>query len=82
MGAAAHLDLFNRTVAAFDSLSEEEADTTWTASLGRTRTAASARRRQAMEDLDAEFESLLETEDIIALNAAWLGARRACWSWT
>ncbi len=25
-----------------------------------------------MEDLDAEFEALLETEDITALNAAWL----------
>ena len=26
MGAAAHLDLFNRTVAAFDSLSDDDAD--------------------------------------------------------
>jgi hypothetical protein len=25
-----------------------------------------------MEDLDAEFESLLETEDVTGLNAAWL----------
>ena len=25
-----------------------------------------------MEELDGEFETLLETEDIVALNAAWL----------
>ena len=73
MGAAAHLDLFNRTVEAFDALSEEDADSYLDGAAGRRR--GGRRRlptRSAMEDLDGEFESLLETEDIVALNAAWL----------
>ena len=76
MGAAAHLDLFNRTVAAFDALTEEEADTLprRRRGLGRRagRTETSRTPSGAMEELDGEFESLLETEDITALNAAWL----------
>ncbi|HEX9086153.1 MAG TPA: hypothetical protein VF867_01340 [Arthrobacter sp.] len=78
MGAAAHLDLFNRTVAAFDSLSEEDADTyldgdsdleagTDFGAGGGTPDAV-----RLLEELDGDFEALLETEDLIALNAAWL----------
>ena len=73
MGAAAHLDLFSRTVAAFDLLSEEEADayldgdTVLDGSAGGVPNAI-----RLLEELDGEFESLLDTEDIIALNAAWL----------
>jgi hypothetical protein len=68
MGAAGHVDLFGRTVEAFAALSEEESDIY----LDGEADAELPERVQAMEDLDAEFESLLETEDIVALNAAWL----------
>ena len=76
MGASAHLDLFNRTVAAFDALSEEDAD----AYLNRDADLDADPEGGAdvpdgvrqMEELDAEFETLLETEDLVALNAAWL----------
>ena len=76
MGASAHLDLFNRTVAAFDALSEEDADAyldrdaDLDADLEGGTDVPDAVRR--LEELDGEFETLLETEDIIALNAAWL----------
>jgi hypothetical protein len=79
MGAAAHLDLFNRSVAAFESLSEEEADAYFDGDTepdgapndgGDGSTAADAVR--LLEELDGDFETLLETEDIVALNAAWL----------
>ncbi|HSL38656.1 MAG TPA: hypothetical protein VK883_17695 [Arthrobacter sp.] len=72
MGAAAHLDLFNRTVAAFEALSEEEADAYLDGDAdldGGTDVPAAVR---LLEELDGEFEALLETEDITALNAAWL----------
>ena len=81
MGAAAHLDLFNRTVAAFGSLSDTDVDTYldggsgWAAG-GDTEGdepgegVSDAVRR--IEELDGEFESILESEDIAALNAAWL----------
>src|ERR671926_128511 len=75
MGAAGHADLFNRTAEAFDSLSEEEADIylDGAADAGESdEDGVLPERVQAMEDLDTEFESLLETEDIVALNAAWL----------
>lgn len=95
MGAAAHLALFNRTAAAFDALSEDDADTYLdgdtagdadglddadggedsTEDDGGTASAEAARSAEAvreLERLDDEFESLLETEDILALNAAWL----------
>jgi len=72
MGAAGHVDLFNRTVEAFDSLSEEEADIYLDGAADAGDDGGLPERVQAMEDLDAEFESLLETEDIVALNAAWL----------
>ena len=71
MGAAGHVDLFDRTVEAFDSLSEEEADIYLDGEADAS-DGELPERVQAMEDLDAEFESLLETEDIVALNAAWL----------
>ncbi|MET4134640.1 hypothetical protein [Pseudarthrobacter sp. PvP090] len=76
MGASAHLDLFNRTVAAFDALSEEDADAYLDRDAdldsdleGGTVVPDAVRH---LEELDGEFETLLETEDIVALNAAWL----------
>ena len=78
MGAVAHLDLFNRTVAAFDSLSEDDADTyldgdaDGDAGLDADGGAGASEAVRRLEELDVEFEELLETEDIIALNAAWL----------
>jgi hypothetical protein len=74
MGAAAHLELFDRTVEAFDSLSEEEEEIYLDGESDGDAEAELPEAVQAMEDLDAEFESLLETEDLIALNAAWLRA--------
>jgi hypothetical protein len=82
MGAAAHLDLFNRTVAAFDSLSEEEADAYLDgdaegdldpeADGDAVLDSGVPEAVQLLDELDAEFEALLEREDILALNAAWL----------
>ncbi|HSN36788.1 MAG TPA: hypothetical protein VLT34_10600 [Arthrobacter sp.] len=74
MGATAHLDLFNRTAAAFDSLSDEEADAylDGDADLDDGAEAGVPDAVRRLEELDGEFETLLESEDIIALNAAWL----------
>lgn len=74
MGAAAHLDLFNRTVAAFDSLSEEEADAylDGDADLDGSTDDGTPDTIGHLEQLDGEFETLLESEDITAFNAAWL----------
>ena len=94
MGATAHLALFNRTAAAFDALSEDDADTYLDGDTddfdgaddgdddglegdsddtadddGGT---ASVEAIRELQELDDEFESLLETEDILVLNAAWL----------
>ena len=70
MGATAHLALFNRTAEAFDALSEEDADIYLDGDTdGESATPEPVR---GLEELDEAFESLLETEDIIALNAAWL----------
>ncbi|ABK05172.1 hypothetical protein Arth_3797 [Arthrobacter sp. FB24] len=82
MGATAHLALFNRTAAAFDALSEDDADAYLDGDAdgdsegfggadngGGT---ASPEAVRELERLDDEFESLLESEDILALNAAWL----------
>jgi hypothetical protein len=74
MGASAHLELFNRTVEAFDALSDDDADAYLDGDSdgeddGGDGTSEAV---QELEELDNEFESLLETEDIIALNAAWL----------
>ncbi|WP_115787112.1 DMP19 family protein [Arthrobacter silvisoli] len=73
MGATAHLDLFNRTAEAFDALSEEEAETYMDGDLDESEAPSEA--VAALEELDGEFEALLETEDIIELNAAWLRAQ-------
>jgi hypothetical protein len=74
MGAAAHLDLFNRSTAAFDSLSEEEAAAylDGDADLDGDTDGGVPDAVRLMEELDGEFDTLLETEDIVALNAAWL----------
>lgn len=74
MGATAHLELFNRTAEAFDALSDDDADAYLDGDSdgeddGGVGTSEAV---QELEELDNEFESLLETEDIIALNAAWL----------
>lgn len=70
MGATGHLELFNRTAAAFDALSEDDAEAYLDGDLDESEEAPEAVAE--LEALDGEFESLLETEDIIALNAAWL----------
>ena len=74
MGAAAHLDLFDRSTAAFDSLSEEEAAAylDGDADLDGDTDGGVPAAVRLMEELDGEFDTLLETEDIVALNAAWL----------
>lgn len=77
MGATAHLDLFNRSAAAFDSLSEEDADAYLDGDAeleggDEGAEAAVPAAVQLLEQLDEEFEPLLETEDLVALNAAWL----------
>ncbi|MCX2748534.1 hypothetical protein OOZ51_12000 [Arthrobacter sp. MI7-26] len=70
MGATGHLELFNRTAAAFDALSEDDAEAYLDGDLDESEEAPEAVAE--LEALDGEFESLLETEDIIELNAAWL----------
>jgi hypothetical protein len=74
LGATAHLDLFNRSVAAFDSLSEEEADAylDGDTDLEGDADGGVPDAVRLLEELDGDFETLLETEDIVALNAAWL----------
>lgn len=76
MGASAHLDLFNRTVAAFEALSAAEAEAYLDGDAdldGRTDGVDGVPHAvRLLEELDGEFEALLETEDITALNAAWL----------
>jgi len=73
MGATAHLELFNRTVAAFDALSEADEENYLDGDLDTEEEPIDAVR--AMEELDGEFEELFETENITALNAAWLLAQ-------
>lgn len=70
MGATAHLELFNRTVAAFDALSEEDEERYLDGDLDAEEESTDAVR--TIEELDGEFEELFETENITALNAAWL----------
>ncbi|MCU1565088.1 MAG: hypothetical protein JWQ56_25 [Pseudarthrobacter sp.] len=70
MGATAHLDLFNRAVEAFGDLSEEEEEHYLDGGLDDTDETPDGVLR--MEELDGEFEELLESENITALNAAWL----------
>lgn len=70
MGATRHLELFNRTAATFDALSEEEAEAYLDGELDESETPPAS--VVALDELDGEFESLLEEEDIIDLNAAYL----------
>lgn len=70
MGATAHLELFNRTVAVFDALSEEDEERYLDGDLDTEEESNDAVR--TIEELDGEFEELFETENITALNAAWL----------
>jgi hypothetical protein len=70
MGATAHLGLFNRAVQAFDDLSEEDEEHYLDGGPDDTEETPDGVLR--MEELDGEFEELLETENSTALNAAWL----------
>lgn len=70
MGATAHLDLFNRTAETFDALSEEDQERYLDGDLDTEEESSVGVR--LMEELDGEFEELFETENITALNAAWL----------
>jgi hypothetical protein len=83
MGALAHLDLFNRTVAAFEALSEDDAEAYLDGDAhegveedpdggAAPDSSVFSEAVQLLDELDGEFEELLETEDITALNAAWL----------
>ena len=71
MGAKAHLDLFNRTDAAFEALSEDEVDA-YLDGDAEDEDSEVSDAVLAQEELDNEFEALLETEDLMELNAAWL----------
>lgn len=70
MGATAHLELFNRTAEAFDDLSEDDEERYLDGALDEDEESSDGVR--GMEELDGEFEELLESENITALNAAWL----------
>lgn len=70
MGATAHLELFNRTVEAFDALSQEDEERYLDGDLDTEEESTDGVR--TMEELDGEFEELFETENITALNASWL----------
>lgn len=70
MGASDHLELFNRAAEAFDALSDEDADHYLDGGIGPSAETPDGVLR--MEELDGEFEELLERENITALNAAWL----------
>ncbi|WP_026556099.1 DMP19 family protein [Arthrobacter sp. 35W] len=70
MGATGHLDLFDRTAAAFAGLNDDDTEAYLDGALDESEERPSA--VAALDQLDIDFESLLETEDLIALNAAWL----------
>ncbi|TQJ38661.1 hypothetical protein FBY33_0660 [Arthrobacter sp. SLBN-112] len=65
MGATAHFDLFNRAVAAYDVLTAAYLE-------GPGGTGPLPDGVFRMDELDGEFEELLEHENITALNARWL----------
>jgi hypothetical protein len=69
MGAGAHLDLFNRAVDAYYALTAETAAAYLDGIDGIGAVPDGVFR---MEELDGEFEELLERENITALNARWL----------
>lgn len=71
MGATGHLDLFNRAVEEFDGLSEEDEERYLDGGLEEDADEIPDGVLR-MEELDGEFEDLLERENITALNAAWL----------
>jgi hypothetical protein len=64
-------DLFNRAVEAFDDLSEEDEERYLDGGLDEDSEEVPDGVLR-MEELDGEFEELLERENITALNAAWL----------
>ena len=66
MGAVKHLGLFDETSAAFDALTDEDAE----AYLEGDDEPSEAVK--ALETLDERFEETLDDEDLVALNAAWL----------
>ncbi|MFF1881609.1 hypothetical protein ACFVVC_09110 [Pseudarthrobacter sp. NPDC058196] len=70
MGATAHLELFNRAVECYDALSEEDTELYLDGSVDDSGDVPDGVLR--MEELDGEFEELLEQENITALNAGWL----------
>lgn len=70
MGATAHLELFNRAVESYDALSEEDTELYLDGSVDDSGDVPDGVLR--MEELDGEFEELLERENITALNARWL----------
>jgi hypothetical protein len=70
MGATAHLELFNRAVESYDALSEEDTELYLDGSVDDGGDVPDGVLR--MEELDGEFEELLEHENITALNAGWL----------
>ena len=70
MGATAHLELFNRAVESYDALSEEDTELYLDGSVDDSGEVPDGVLR--MEELDGEFEELLEQENITALNAGWL----------
>ncbi|WP_208750034.1 hypothetical protein [Arthrobacter sp. PM3] len=81
MGAAAHLDLFNRTVAAFGGLTDTDVDmyldggsgwATGDNAEGADAEDSVSEAVRRIEEMDGEFESVLAAEDVVALNAAWL----------
>ncbi|MFF1830266.1 hypothetical protein [Paenarthrobacter sp. NPDC058040] len=70
MGAKRHLDLFNRTSEAFDALTEDEAEAYLDGELDESEAAPA--QVAMLDELDGEFEALLEEEDIVDLNADYL----------
>ncbi|WP_426004260.1 DMP19 family protein [Paenarthrobacter sp. NyZ202] len=70
IGAHRHADLFDRTAAAFDALTEDEAEAYLDGELDDTEgvTAPVA----LLDELDGEFEALLEEEDLVELNGEYL----------
>ena len=86
MGASAHLDLFNRTVAAFDALSEEDADAYLDrdADLDADRRAArtSRTRSGAWRSSTASSKRCWKPRTSSRSTPPGSGASRTSWSWT
>ena len=70
MGATAHLDLFNRAAEAYGVLAAGTEATFLAIGRGAGGPVRGAILR--LDELDGEFEELLERENITALNARWL----------